>query len=85
MPDRQKAGIVEADIHGMNAYQAKVKIDTLLKQADKSVYRIRVVHGYHSGTILKDMVCKEYQKHPKVLRLDHAVNEGITDLILREI
>lgn len=85
MPDRQSAGILETDIHGMNVYQAKLKLDSLLKKADRSIYRIRVIHGYHSGTALKEMIDQEYRKHPLVLRLDSRINEGITDLVLREI
>jgi len=79
------SGILEVDIHGMKAYQAQVFIDNQLKKVDRSVYRIRVIHGYHGGTSLKEMVHLEYRCHPKVLRIENGSNEGITELVLREL
>ncbi|MCD2493580.1 Smr/MutS family protein [Lacrimispora sp. NSJ-141] len=77
-------GIVEVDIHGMNRFQAKNLIAGRLKRAGGDIYRIRVIHGYHNGTSLKDMVRKEFRGHPKVLRVEVAMNPGETDLVLRE-
>ncbi len=83
--DRPSAGIVEIDIHGMNKYQAKTFIESRLKKAEKSVYRLRIIHGYHSGTELRDMVRKELGTNKKVLRIEMGLNPGETDLILREL
>ena len=83
--DKPSAGIVELDIHGMNKYQAKIFIESRLKKADKSVYRLRVIHGYHSGTELRDMVRKEIGQNKKVLRVEMGLNQGETDLVLREL
>ncbi len=78
-------GILELDVHGMNKYQAKVFIDSRLKRADASVYRIRIIHGYRNGTELRDMVRQEYGKnHPKILRISPGLNPGETELVLRE-
>lgn len=80
------SGILEIDVHGMTKHQAKVYIDSKIKSAPKSVYRIRVIHGYHGGTELKTMIRKEYGgKNPKVVRLEMGLNQGETDLILREL
>ena len=49
-------GIVEVDVHGMNQIQAQIAIDTALRRANASVYRIRIIHGYTHNTILRDMV-----------------------------
>lgn len=76
---------MEIDLHGMNTYQAKVCIDSKLKSTKKDVYRIRVVHGFHGGTSLKNMIHKEYRNHPKVIRIEMGLNQGATDLILREL
>ncbi len=78
-------GIIEVDIHGMTKYQAKICIDSQLKQAKQNVYRIRVIHGYHNGTELKDMVHKDYKKHPRVIRTECGLNLGITELVLRDL
>ncbi|MBQ2915998.1 MAG: Smr/MutS family protein [Clostridia bacterium] len=83
--DKPSAGIVELDIHGMNKYQAKIFIESRLKKSDKSVYRLRVIHGYHGGTELRDMVRKEIGQNKKVLRVEMGLNQGETDLVLREL
>lgn len=61
-------GIIELDLHGKNAYQARVAIDAALRRAGGGVYRLRLIHGYHGGTALRDL-CREYAGHPRVLRL----------------
>lgn len=75
----------ELDVHYMTKVQALVSIDAALKRADAGVYRIRVIHGYHGGTVLRDAVRARYAKHPKVKRLELGMNPGETDLILREL
>ena len=77
-----QAAILTVDLHGCTVYQAKIAIDAQLKRA-KGVYRIRLIHGCHGGTALRDMLRGEYAKHPKVLRLDTA-DAGSTQLVLRE-
>ncbi|MDF2541392.1 MAG: hypothetical protein K0S47_1110 [Herbinix sp.] len=47
--------------------------------------RLRIIHGYHNGTELRNMIRKEYGKHPKVLRIESGLNQGMTDLVLREL
>jgi DNA-nicking Smr family endonuclease len=78
-------GIIELDVHEMNRFQAKTSIDSRLKQASNEVYILRIIHGYHGGTALRDMVRKEYRNNPKVKRVELSLNPGITDLILREL
>lgn len=73
-------GIVTVDLHGKNEYQARIAIDAALRRS-RGVYRIRCIHGYHGGTVLRDLLRREYAG--KVLRLQ-TVNEGTTDLVLRE-
>jgi DNA-nicking Smr family endonuclease len=78
-------GILELDIHGMTKYQAKICIDSELKKAKGNLYRIRVIHGYHNGTQLKEMVCTSYSNHPRIIRVEKGINQGITDLVIREL
>ena len=77
-------GIITVDLHGKNKFQAKVTIDAQLRRAGNGVYRIRVIHGCHGGTALRDMIREEYASHPKIRRLEPAMNNGSTDLVLRE-
>ena len=74
----------ELDLHGMTLLQAKTCVDAALRRADKSVYRLRLIHGYHGGTALRDGLRKSYKNHPKVLRVELGLNAGITELVLRE-
>lgn len=78
---RMQPGIMELDLHGKNTYQARVAIDAALRRCGGGVYRLRLIHGYHSGTALRDL-CREYAGHPRVLRL--VTGSGSTELVLRE-
>ena len=76
--------IVEIDLHGKNAYQGRIAVDAALRRARPGVMRIRVRHGCHGGVALRDMVRSEYAHHPKVIRLETRLGDGVTDLVLRE-
>lgn len=76
-----QGGIVELDLHGKNEYQARVAIDAALRRARAGTYRLRIIHGHHGGTVLRDMVRRDYAaKCLRVVPLD----AGRTDLVLRE-
>lgn len=79
------SGFIEIDVHGMNRFQAKTYIDSVLKKAKSDVYRIDIVHGYRSGSSLKEMVRKEYRSHHKVKRMELGLNDGVTTLVLRDL
>lgn len=82
-PSAGTAAAVTLDLHGKTQYQARVALEAQLRRS-KGVYRIHVIHGFHNGTALRDLVRREYAAHPKVLRLE-AVSESATDLVLREL
>ena len=75
----------EIDVHRMTKVQAITAIDAKLKRANSSVYSLRVIHGYHGGTVLRDAIRSRYAKHPKVKRIELGMNPGVTTLILREL
>ena len=77
-------GILELDIHSMTQAQAKIAVDAKLRRAGSGVYRIRIIHGYHGGTALRDMIRETYRHHPRVLRVELGLNPGETELVLRE-
>ena len=79
------AGFWEIDVHNMTRTRAITAIDARLRRANASVYRLRVIHGYHGGTVLRDAVRSHYKGHPKVLRIELGLNPGETDLVLREL
>ena len=77
-------GTITIDLHGMTCYQASVAIDSALRRARRDTYRIELIHGYHGGSALRDMIRREYAHHPKVRRLEIGLNPGATELVLRE-
>jgi DNA-nicking Smr family endonuclease len=74
---------VTLDLHGKTQYQARIALEAQLRRS-RGVYRIHVIHGYHNGTALRDMIRAEYASHPLVLRLEQT-SESATDLVLREL
>ena len=77
------AAVIELDVHGMTLTQACTAIDAALRRAG-GAYRIRVIHGYHGGTVLRDGIRRRYAANAKVRRIELGLNQGETDLILRE-
>lgn len=82
-----QTGIIEVDLHGMDVLKAKNEIYKVLRKAGKSVYRIRLIHGFHGGNAIKEMIDDEfgYSREEKVLRVVPGWNPGITELVLREL
>lgn len=80
------SGIIEIDVHGMNTEEAVNAVASKVRSAGNSVYRIRVIHGYHGGTRIRSGIREEfsYGREPKVKRIEMGTNQGITELILRE-
>ena len=75
----------EIDVHNMTRQQAQAAIDSRLRRAKGDVYRLKVIHGYHGGTAIRDMVRKHYASDPRVKRIEIGMNQGETELILREL
>ena len=78
-------GFQEIDVHHMTRTQALAAIDARLRRCGASVYRLKVIHGYRGGTVLRDAVRSRYRCHPKVIRIELGLNPGETDLVLREL
>lgn len=76
-----QGGILTIDLHGLNEYQAKIKLDSVFRQAGKDVYQIRVIHGCNSGIVLRDLT-RTYRTREKVKRM--IAGNGDTVFILRE-
>lgn len=78
--------IIEIDVHGLFAEQAIQKIEKLVKEANTSTYRIRIIHGFNRGNSIQKAIYRElgHGLNPKILRITGGDNPGITELILRE-
>ena len=79
-----QSGILTLDLPGKHTHQTKVAVDALLRKAGNGTYRIRLIHGYHGGTALRDFLQSEYGHHPNVKRFLTSPDGGTTELILRE-
>ena len=75
--------VATVDLHGVYQRDAIDLLTGWLNQAPPQVAELRVIHGYHQGTEIRDMVREEYQNHPKVIRMETS-HPGETDLVLRE-
>ena len=79
--------ITEIDIHGMVPEEAVKAVGKVIKGAPDTVYRIRVIHGYHRGNALQRALYDEFDyfhTSDRVLRMEGGSNPGITEIILRE-
>lgn len=73
--------ILTVDLHEYTVTDAKKKLTFIISKAPKGTREIVVIHGYHRGTALKEMVRKEF-KNKRVARKIIGLNQGITSLIL---
>jgi DNA-nicking Smr family endonuclease len=56
---------VELDLHHMTKEDAKAELVYALGRVDADIKCLVVVHGYHGGTIIKNLVRKEFS-HPMI-------------------
>jgi DNA-nicking Smr family endonuclease len=82
MLQSRNGDILEVDIHGMTSKEAKRDLEQLLSRADKNIKEVRIVHGYHNGQVLRDMVRRQL-KHPRIASKLICLNPGETRLILK--
>ena len=74
--------VMTVDLHQMNTAQAKQWLYEKVSAAPKEIREIEVVHGYHGGTALKNMVIKSFS-HPRVKSKIQCFNQGSTILVLK--
>jgi len=74
--------VIEVDIHGMTSAEAKRALERLLSRAGKEITEIRVIHGYHNGQTLRDMV-RFSLKHPRISAKLVSLNPGETRILLK--
>lgn len=79
--------IIEIDVHGLKAEEAIKVVQKKVEQAGNGTYRVRIIHGYRGGIRIRTALREEfsYGREPKVKRVVMGDNEGITELILKEL
>ena len=71
---------VQIDLHGQTVDSARRLLTQRLKNLDRNVREVVVLHGFNSGTALRDMV-RRY-KNPKIERKIIGLNQGETIFLL---
>ena len=81
------SAVIEIDLHGLRTDEAIRKVKNEVNKAPRSVYTVRVIHGYHGGTSIRSAIMDEfsYGRNDKVIRVKPGSNPGITELVLREL
>ena len=79
------SGIIEIDLHGLRGEEAIKKVKSEVRKASGSVYKIRLIHGYHGGTRIREAIEDEfsYGREEKVKSIVPGSNPGITERVLR--
>jgi hypothetical protein len=73
------------DIHGYVEYDAIKTLEKFIANAPKETKEIIVIHGYHSGDKLKEMVRNPNKLRSKrIRRRRYTLNQGETILELYE-
>ena len=75
--------IIEVDLHRMPLWEARLVLEDTVTQAPSYVKEIVVIHGFHKGQVLMNMVRKEF-KHKRVKGIHIGMNNGETVLLLYE-
>ena len=81
MLQRKYGFTLEVDIHGMRVWQAKEELEALLDRCGGDVHEIVVIHGYHGGQALQNMVRNELQSS-KIRQKVLSLSNGQTSLLL---
>ena len=74
--------VMTVNLHQMDTVQAKKWLSRKVTEAPKEVREIEVIHGFHGGTALQNMVRKSFT-HPRVRSKVIPLNQGSTILILK--
>ncbi|WP_051823933.1 Smr/MutS family protein [Clostridium sulfidigenes] len=73
--------IMKVDLHRMRVWEAAMYLNEAVNNAPENIKEIIVIHGYHNGTSLLDMVRKDFI-NKRVGKKLLGINQGITSLIL---
>lgn len=74
---------IEVNLHDMSVSEGKKLLERTIISAPKSVKEVVVIHGYHNGTDMQNMVRKQF-KCRRVERKILTLNDGITIFVLKE-
>lgn len=71
--------MVDLDLHGLTELEAKKVIERFIASQPNDVKEIRVIHGYHSGDSLKNLVRDRHKiRSNRIKRRKLTMNQGET-------
>ena len=73
--------VLEVDLHHMKVWEAWMHLDKCVSTASSKVKEVIVIHGYHNGTTLLNMVRNDFD-NKRVTKKFLSLNKGVTSLIL---
>ena len=71
------------DLHGLTKEEARAELLHLFNLLDASVDCVVVIHGYSKGSVLKNMVRKEFS-HPLIEKMVF-VDAGVTAIKIKKL
>ncbi len=69
------------DLHKMSRYEAREYLDLMLSSLPHEIREVTVIHGHHKGSVLLDMVRRDY-RHSRISKKFVCMNPGITCFLL---
>ena len=69
------------DLHRLTKEEAKIELINALNNTDVDIKCLLVVHGYHGGTVIKNLVRKEFNSDLIAEKINH--DAGRTFYILK--
>lgn len=70
------------DLHGMVVSEAEVLLEQQFDYLPPSIKEVRVIHGFHGGNALLDLVRRKF-KHRRIESRRIGLNKGVTLFILK--
>lgn len=80
---KEVAKTLEIDLHDMSVEDGKRTLERFVMSAPSNVKEITVIHGFHRGKGMLNMVRKQF-KCRRVERQILTTNNGITILVLKQ-
>lgn len=72
---------IKIDLHGHTIESAKSLITSTLKNLPEDVREVEIIHGYHGGTALRNMVSK--YSNSRIERKILGLNQGATIFVIK--
>jgi len=73
----------ELDLHGYTVAEAKKIVEMTIARIPKGDQELRVIHGYHSGDTIKQLVqSRNGIRSKRIVRRRYTKNQGETILVL---